>query len=354
VIMSLAVKYRPKEFSDMVGQDEAVRILEGAIKRKRSRVFIISGTRGSGKTTLARLISKQFNCGVVSTQDVVELDAASNNGVSNIKQDIIPYIQTYPMEVDYKLIIIDECHMLSKSAWGVLLKPLEEIPEHAVVVFCTTDIQKVPEAIISRSINITLKNIQQSEIQKRLQYIAANEKITITAGALRALSSEAGGSMREAITNLESAEMYSGCNIDEETVWKVLGGISYTIIHDFLKAMIENDVKVVSRILDGIFDKLYFFSRVLKYITENIVTIYTGTNKGWGRDDLPFFQYLLKKMVNLQMKLAGSDIDLSILIDAFFKALLTWVDENSSKVVAEEKTIGIKDILDTVGFFRVW
>lgn len=352
--MSLAVKYRPKEFSDMVGQDEAVRILEGAIKRKRSRVFIISGTRGSGKTTLARLISKQFNGGVASTSDVVELDAASNNGVANIKQDIIPYIETYPMEVNYKLIIIDECHMLSKSAWGVLLKPLEEIPDHTVVVFCTTDIQKVPEAIVSRSINITLKNIHESLIRQRLRYIAKNEGINVTDGALQVLSSEAGGSMREAITNLESAEMYSGSVIVEDSVWKVLGGISYTIIHDFLKAMIENDVKVVSRILDGIYDKLYFFSRVLKYITENIVTIYTGTSQEWNKDDLPFFQYLLKKMVNLQMKLSGSDIDLSILIDAFFKALLAWVDENTSKTIAEEKTIGIKDILDTVGFFRVW
>jgi len=352
--MSLAVKYRPQSFDDMVGQEDAVKIIQGGIKKNRTRVFILSGTRGSGKTTLARLIAKAFNKGEESYNDVIEVDGASNNKVDDMQGSIIPFIESYPMSMDYKLVIIDECHMLSKSAWAVLLKPVEDPPKHSVIVFCTTDLQKIPSAIISRSINITLRNIAVPDIRKRLEYIVEKEKLNAAPEALDILAQEAGGSMREAITNLESVDMYD-LHISASNVWKVLGGISYRVINDFIKAMMENNNIVVSEILKNVSDKLYFFNSILKFLTNLIVKVYTEDAGGWGRDSLNFLQFLLRKMVNIQTKFSGSDIELSVMIDAFFLALLTWVDTQDKKEeIKDEKHVSINKILDTLGFVRVW
>jgi len=349
--MSLAVKYRPASLNDMIGQEDAVRIISGAVRKKQARVFLLSGTRGSGKTSLARLIAKEY--GIDASRDVVELDGASNNGVNSIKSDILPYMETYPMASDYKLVIVDECHMLSKAAWAALLKPSEELPGYLVIVFCTTDIQKVPDAIASRAISISLRNLSNKSVKDRLSYICKEEKISITEEALDILALESDGSMREAISNLEGLSLYTEATISSTDAWKVLGGISYTMIHDFIRALMSNNNKVVSEILKTTHDKLFFFNRVLKYLTDTIVKVYTSETSEWLKEDLSFLQFLLKKMVNIQIKLSGSDIDLSVMISAFFLALLNWADAKK-KDVFTEKNVSIKDILDTLGFFRVW
>ena len=352
-VMSLAVKYRPKSFSDMVGQEVAVKILQGGIKKKRSRVFILAGTRGSGKTTLARLIAKAFN-NDESNSDIHELDGASNNKVEIIENSIIPFINSHPMTSPYRILIIDECHMLSKSSWAVLLKPLEELPEKTVVVFCTTDPQKIPAAIATRSIKTSLRNIPADLIKKRLDYIIKEENIQATSEALSILAREAKGSLREGITSLEAANMYSD-SINTNNVWDILGGVSYTLRDNFLKALLNNDHNRVINILQTVSDKLYFFNAVLEYLTGLIVSVYTETASEWSRDDLGFLQFLLKKMLNLQLKFSGSDLDLTVLIDAFFLATLEWVSkETKNEEKKEESYVGIETILDTVGFIRVW
>lgn len=348
--MTLATKYRPLTFNDVIGQDIVVSILKGAIAKKAGRIFLLSGTRGSGKTTLARIIANEYNGTSNSEVDALEIDGASLGKVDSIENIILPYIRSYPLLNSHKLITIDECHMLSKQAWAMLLKETEELPKHVVMVFATTDYQKVPQAIVSRTLNLHLRNINDSAIYSRLQYIANKEQIQITESALRIISKEANGSMREAISIMEAASMLNQ-EITDSIIWQILGDVNIEIMNQFLKALSENKNIQVSEILNQVKDKLYFYTQLMKYISELIVAIYTGKAEAlWQKTDLNFLQHLLKKMVNMNVRLLGSETEITILIDAFFIAMLTWIDQTAIK----EPTVTFDQLAKTAGLTKVW
>lgn len=214
-----AIKYRPKSLDDVIGQDFTVQILKNAIsKNKLGNAIIFTGIRGTGKTSLARIIAKTINCeenSIIPCEkcksclaiqnnndlDIIEIDAASNTGVDDIRT-IIESCQYKPLISKYKVYIIDEVHMLSKSAFNAILKTLEEPPSHVKFIFATTEINKVPDTILSRCLNFDLKRISEDDLFNTLKKISQNEQINIEDNAIKLISKKAEGSLRDSLSLL--------------------------------------------------------------------------------------------------------------------------------------------------------
>src|SRR5512136_1188761 len=214
----LARKYRPQTFGEMSGQEHVVRTLSNALARgSLAHAFLFTGPRGVGKTTAARLVAKAVNCEQGPTAepcgtctpcveiaegravDVVEIDAASNNGVDNVR-DIVEAVKYRPARDRFKVFVIDEVHMLSQGAFNALLKTLEEPPEHVKFVLATTDVHKVPETIISRCQRFDFRRLGLQQIVEQLRKVAAAEKIDADPAVVRRVARLANGSMRDGLS----------------------------------------------------------------------------------------------------------------------------------------------------------
>lgn len=253
--MSLYRKYRPKHFADVYGQEHIVTTLENAIKRDRLvHAYLFAGSRGTGKTSVARIlarhlmlkgiedevIKKQIEKGVEegSLIDLLEIDAASNRGIDHVR-DLIEKIQFSPVVAGAKVYIIDEVHMLTKESFNALLKTLEEPPEYAYFILATTEFNKIPETITSRCQCFPFKHVSESNIVRRLQYIADQEHITVEREALRAIAHVSEGGMRDAISLLD--QMRSLDNITHEDVKVRLGTSGHEYTEQALAAIAQND-----------------------------------------------------------------------------------------------------------------
>ena len=258
----LARKWRPNTFDEVVGQDYVVKALKGALDlEKLPHAFIFSGTRGTGKTTLARILAKAINCSNSkkksqpcrkcdsclsiengSAIDFQEVDAASRRGVEETKEllDSVPYL---PTSSPFKIYLLDEIHMLSKESFNSLLKTLEEPPEHVVFLFATTEIDKVPPTVLSRCVQFNLSAMKVDNIKNQLQLIFDEEKIKYDENSLIKLSSLARGSMRDALTLSEKVISFSEGKITEKKVEELMGLPSSELIKSILKSIIGKDSK---------------------------------------------------------------------------------------------------------------
>ncbi len=264
-------KYRPRKFSEIVGQDHVKKILMRAIvEGKVSHAYIFAGPRGTGKTTTARILVKALNCenregaepcgkcyacraiDEGTFMDVVELDAASNRGIDEIRK-IKEGASFRPIEGKYKAYIIDEVHMLTREAFNALLKTLEEPPPHVVFILATTNLEKVPPTIISRCQVLEFRNLPKKLIIKRLKEICEREGIEATDEALEYIAKKSMGGMRDAITILEQVWKFSGKKIDVKSVEEALGLIDSDVIEKYLDGVLNGDIEKVMDVVNDVY-----------------------------------------------------------------------------------------------------
>lgn len=260
-------KYRPSDFDNVVGQEYTIKMLKNAITMgKSSHAYLFTGPRGTGKTSTAKIFSKALNClnprdgnpcnecsaclSFGSSPDIIELDAASNSGVDDIRE-IINNAKLVPSELKYKIYIIDEVHMLSTGAFNALLLTLEEPPEHVVFILATTEIQKVPITILSRCQRFDFKPINTNDMIDRLKKIAKDEKIKITDEALEEISTISAGGMRDALGILDQLSS-NDKKIDADMVSSNFGTISKSKIEEIVYAIDELNVDKVLELLRNI------------------------------------------------------------------------------------------------------
>ena len=260
-------KYRPQTFSDVVGQDHIVETLKGELaSNKISHAYLFTGTRGTGKTSCAKILAKAVNCldikngdpclscdfcNLISREeatDIVEIDAASNTGVDDIRV-LRDQIVFSPTSLKYRVYIIDEVHMLSTSAFNALLKTLEEPPEHAIFILATTEVHKLPATILSRCQRFDFRRIEPSKICERIKYIADKENFKITDEAATLIAAAADGGMRDALSILDLC--LSGTNdITEETVTKVCGMSGNEYLNKLSDSIIAQDTEAALTLID--------------------------------------------------------------------------------------------------------
>ncbi|HKA43383.1 MAG TPA: DNA polymerase III subunit gamma/tau [Burkholderiales bacterium] len=255
----LARKWRPRTFSELVGQEHVVKALTNALVQQRlHHAYLFTGTRGVGKTTLARIIAKALNCetGVTATPcgrcqacteidagrfvDLLELDAASNTQVDNMRE-LLENALYVPTAGRYKVYIIDEVHMLSRNAFNAMLKTLEEPPAHVKFILATTDPQKVPVTVLSRCLQFNLKQIPPQQIRERLQHVLDSERIAWEPPALALLARAAQGSLRDALSLLDQAIAHGGGGVAEESVRAMLGVVEHDYLYAILRALAAGD-----------------------------------------------------------------------------------------------------------------
>lgn len=255
----LARKWRPKSFETLVGQDHVVRALTNALEQNRlHHAYLFTGTRGVGKTTLARILAKSLNCetGITAKPcgvcnacteidrgrfvDLIEVDAASNTQVDAMR-DLLDNAQYAPTAGRFKVYIIDEVHMLSKSAFNAMLKTLEEPPAHVKFILATTDPQKVPVTVLSRCLQFNLRQMAGTSIIGHLQNILGQENIPYEPTALHLIARAADGSMRDALSLTDQAIAYGGQTVNEAEVRAMLGAIDQSYLYQLLNALLAND-----------------------------------------------------------------------------------------------------------------
>mgnify|MGYP003776085493 FL=1 len=266
----LARKWRPSSFSEMVGQEHVVRALTTALESERlHHAYLFTGTRGVGKTTLARLIAKSLNCdtGVTSmpcgdcascveiaegrSVDVLEVDAASRTKVEDTRE-LLDNVQYAPTRSRFKIYLIDEVHMLSNHSFNALLKTLEEPPEHVKFILATTDPQKLPATVLSRCLQFNLKNMVPEQIVGHLKHVLSEESVPFDNESLALLARGAEGSMRDALSLSDQAIAHGSGKLESDDVRQMLGTVSRTKVLDLLDALIADDARQALAVLDAI------------------------------------------------------------------------------------------------------
>lgn len=294
-----ARKWRPQKFSELIGQEHIVRTLSNAIELSRiSHAFLFSGTRGVGKTTTARILARVLNCEKGPTIDpcgscslckeitagncidVQEIDGASNNGVAEVR-DLIDNVQYATSSARYKVYIIDEVHMLSKSAFNALLKTLEEPPPRVIFIFATTELIKIPDTILSRCQCFEFKPLSNAQITKQLELICGQEKIQIDEKGLVEISKIGAGSMRDAQSLLDQVIAYSGKKVDTDSVEAVLGIVGGTTLELFADRLIKREpselITLVQEVANQGKDLSLFCRSVMEYL-RNLLMVKVSRN----------------------------------------------------------------------------
>ena len=261
-------KFRPTEFADVKGQDHIITTLQNQIKANRiGHAYLFCGTRGTGKTTVAKIFAKAVNCehpvdgspcgecetcrsiAAGTSMNVIEIDAASNNGVDNIRE-IREEVAYRPTEGRYKVYIIDEVHMLSIGAFNALLKTLEEPPKHIIFILATTEVHKLPQTILSRCVRFDFRLVSVKDLMRHLRKIFENEKIECDEESLKLIATAGEGSVRDTLSIADSIASYCQGKITKEETLKILGTTDYSLNVKFFNYLKDREVGSVLALID--------------------------------------------------------------------------------------------------------
>ncbi len=321
----LARKWRPKTFAQLVGQEHVIKALANAFASERlHHAYLLTGTRGVGKTTIARIMAKALNCetgitsepcGVCSacTQidagrfvDLLEIDAASNTGIDNIRE-VLDNAQYAPTAGRFKVYIIDEVHMLSKSAFNAMLKTLEEPPSHVKFILATTDPQKVPITVLSRCLQFSLRQMTPQQVTGHLNTVLQAEQIEYEALALNLIGHAASGSMRDGLSLLDQAIAYGAGKVEEAGVRAMLGAVDQSYLFDLLTALVAKDGSTLLKTADAIAERGLSYEAALHELAallQQIALVQAVPNA--LADDLP----LREQIVAAAQVISPEDIQL--------------------------------------------
>ncbi len=300
--LALYRKYRPTSFSEVLGQDHIVKVLESSIDASKvSHAYLFVGSRGTGKTSVARIFAISIG---VSANDLYEIDAASNRGIEDIKE-LRDGVGVSPFDSKYKVYIIDEVHMLSKDAWGALLKTLEEPPKHAIFILATTEFHKIPETIISRCQVFTFKKASDAICRKMLLDIGKKEGFELDGGSAELLAILADGSFRDALGELQKVLNFSkGKKIKREDVEKITGAPKTILVNDFIFAIaeknLEKGIEAVRKAAGENLDMKLYFKLIIQKFRMAIILRYAPKLEkemvgDLGETDLEFLKALIKQ-----------------------------------------------------------
>ena len=338
-------KYRPSTLNDVIGQDVVIQILKNALlNNKVCHAYMFSGPRGIGKTSIAKLLAKAVNCTNLedgdacgkcencvsinerSCPDIIEIDAASNNGVDEIRE-IKNKVNLVPNQLKYKVYIIDEVHMLSIGAFNALLKTLEEPPEHVIFILATTDLHKVPTTIISRCQCFEFHRISNVNIVNRLKYICEAENIRIEDNVLEMIANLSDGGLRDAVGILDKLNAYSNSSITIDDFEKVNGIVSKEQKIQFLNYIQASDISNTINFLDSIYDNgkdFVLFVQDLLYLCKDlIINYYINNDSQYDSNFLISFSILLNDLLK-EIKFSS---DIKTIVEIYF---LNYMNKNAN------------------------
>lgn len=366
--LALYRKYRPKELDEVVGQNEIKKILASSVKKGTiTHAYLFSGPRGTGKTTMAKILAKMVNCAnpiegnacnkcesclnILNSNDVIEIDAASNNGVDEIR-DLREKANLVPGNARYKVYIIDEVHMLTTQAFNALLKTLEEPPKHVIFILATTEYYKIPLTITSRCQKFQFSKINNGEIVARLKEIAKLEKIKITDEALFEIAKISDGGMRDSINFLDQLRSFTSDKITINDVYEVCGNVSSVEMFNLLDAISKNDAEKVTAFFENmdtngknygkflesmvalLKDTILYSQNVNnKYIKSDIETL-KKINNLFSVDEI---YYIVEHVNNLMNNLKNVSRQSIIIITNFLLIMYKMRGKNTICMVKEKK-----------------
>ena len=344
--LALYRKYRPWNFADVLGQDHITKVLESSIRdEKVSHAYLFVGSRGTGKTSVARIFAKEIG---VSVNDLYEIDAASNRGIDDIKT-LRDGVRVLPFDSKYKIYIIDEVHMLSKDAWGALLKTLEEPPKHVIFILATTELQKVPETIISRCQVFTFRKATDVILKKMIFDVAKKEGYELDGGSTELIAILGDGSYRDTLGVLQKVVNFSKIKkIKKEDVEKITGAPKTTLVNEFLSAIvnknIEEGIKVIGQAsLENLDMKLYLKLIIQKFRMAIILHYAPKMEKEMGFDLSDGDSEFIKELVKTDKERILRSKALSVLLEAYQNIDKAFISELPLelaliKILSEEKS----------------
>lgn len=326
--LALYRKYRPSKFKEVLGQNHIVDVLESSVaNNKVSHAYLFVGSRGIGKTSVARIFADSIG---ISANDLYEIDAASNRGIEDIKE-LRNGVRVLPFDSKYKVYIIDEVHMLSKDAWGALLKTLEEPPKHVIFILATTEFHKVPETIISRCQVFVFKKASDAVSKKMLLSVAKKEGFELDVGSAELLAILGDGSFRDALGELQKVINFSKSKkIKREDIEKITGAPKNVLVNDFISAIAEKDLEkgimTVKKASAENLDMKLYFKLIIEKVRVAIILRYAPKLQkemagDLSEEDLEFLKNLVKADPSTKLRAGKAEMinssTLAILLEAY-------------------------------------
>jgi DNA polymerase-3 subunit gamma/tau len=317
--IALYRKYRPETFEEVIGQDHIVKVISGSLKLgKVAHAYLLCGPRGTGKTTIARIIASELGS---SVNDIYEMDAASNRGIDDVR-NIKESVRTMPFDSKYKIYILDEVHMFTKDAWNALLKTIEEPPSHVIFILATTELEKIPETIVSRCQCFTFRKPTDAILTSFISSVAEKEGYVLEKGGASLIALLAEGAFRDALGILQKVISFSkGKNIKVSDIEEITGSPQTVLVNNFLDALAENNLEkgflTVGQASGQNIEMMVYLKMILSKLRYALMLRYAPATKKLVEENVSAedLEYLTKLVSSKPEHISSAT--LSVLLEAF-------------------------------------